>query len=129
MDPVAMVHEFRHAIGGQVPERPTLDVPFRDLHVELIREEVDELVAAVAAHDLVEIADALADILYVTYEAAVAFGIPIEEVLEAVHRANLGKVGPAGETVTRDDGKVVAPPDWRPPEVAAILARHGAALD
>jgi predicted HAD superfamily Cof-like phosphohydrolase len=129
MEMLDQVAEFRRAIGGQVASRPALDVPYRDLHVALVREEVDELAAAVESGDLVEAADALADILYVTFEAALAFGIPIEEVFGEVHRANMAKVGSAGETVTRADGKVVAPPGWQRPDVARILARHGAVLD
>ncbi len=126
MQATDLVHEFRRAIRGEVPPRPTLDVPYRELHIALIEEELDELRTAMAADNLVEVADALADLLYVTYEAAFAFGIPIDDVFAEVHRANMAKVGPRGELTVRPDGKVVAPPGWRRRDVAGILARHGA---
>lgn len=120
-----MVEEFQRAVGGFVASEPTLDVPadVRELRLRLIEEEVAELRDALADDDVVGVADALADLLYVSYGAALAFGIPIEEVFAEVHRSNLTKL--AGDSLTeRDDGKVLKPAGWSPPDVAGVLSRH-----
>jgi predicted HAD superfamily Cof-like phosphohydrolase len=91
---------------------------------ELIEEEVAELRAAVAASDIVEIADALGDIVWVTIEAALALGIPIEEVFEEIHRSNLTKL--QGERSYAASGKLVGGTAYVPPDLSPILAAHGA---
>jgi predicted HAD superfamily Cof-like phosphohydrolase len=125
MEAVEMVRAFHRAAAVHVSEEPTLDVPaeVRDLRLRLICEELDELRAALEANDLVGTADAIADLLYVVYGAAVTFGIPIDEVFAEVHRANLAKLDACGGPVERDDGKVLKPDGWTPPEIEAILAR------
>jgi predicted HAD superfamily Cof-like phosphohydrolase len=125
MEAVEMVRAFHRAAAVHVSEEPTLDVPaeVRDLRLRLICEELDELRAALEANDLVGTADAIADLLYVVYGAAVTFGIPIDEVFAEVHRANFAKLDACGGPVERDDGKVLKPDRWTPPEIEAILAR------
>jgi predicted HAD superfamily Cof-like phosphohydrolase len=125
MEAVEMVRAFHRAAGAHVAEEPTLDVPgeVRELRLRLISEELDELRAALEGGDLVGVADAIADLLYVVYGAAVTFGIPIDEVFAEVHRANLAKLDARSGPVERDDGKLLKPDDWMPPDIGAILAR------
>lgn len=90
----------------------------------LIDEEAAELRTAVEASDLVEIADALADLVWVTLEAAATFGIPIEEVFAEVERSNWTKIDTERVTVN-DVGKIVRGPDFSAPDLAPILEAHG----
>jgi predicted HAD superfamily Cof-like phosphohydrolase len=87
--------------------------------VALIEEELAEFRNAGEAHDLVEIADALADLLYVVYGAAVAYGIDLQPVFDEIHAANLSKGEP--EVVRRPDGKLLKGAGYRPPQVARVL--------
>ncbi len=89
----------------------------------LIEEEVDELRAGARDGDLVEVADALADIVYVAYGTAHVYGIDLDAVLDEVHASNMTKLGPGGRPVRRPDGKVLKGPDYRPPDVNGVLAR------
>ena len=126
MDAAEMVLEFHRAAGAYVSDEPTLDVPaeVRDLRLRLISEELDELRAALESDDLPGAADALADLLYVVHGAALAFGIPIDEVFAEVHRANLGKVGSSADAIEREDGKVLKPDGWKPPDIERVLRAH-----
>jgi predicted HAD superfamily Cof-like phosphohydrolase len=94
-----------------------------DLRQALMEEEVAELAAATRAGDLVGIADALADIVYVAYGTAHVYGIDLDGVLDAVHTSNMTKLGSDGRPVRRPDGKILKGPDYRPPEIAAVLNR------
>jgi predicted HAD superfamily Cof-like phosphohydrolase len=93
------------------------------LRIALLQEEVGEFAQAAQARDLVGVADALADIAYVTYGAAVTFGIDLDAVIAEVHRSNMSKLDEHGRPVLRADGKVLKSSRYRPPDVAAILAR------
>jgi predicted HAD superfamily Cof-like phosphohydrolase len=98
------------------PPKPTVD-----LRVELIEEEVRELKKAIADNDIVEVADALTDILYVVYGAGHAFGIELDECFYEVHESNLSKLGPDGNPIYRGDGKVVKGPNYRPPDLKSVI--------
>lgn len=121
---------------------PTLDFARMPKLVAMLGEEFAELVAAVygqtagavitaavrdaaalddGTRDLVGAADALADIAVVDFCFAAEAGIPLDDVLEEVHRSNLSKVGADGRPVKDDEGKFVKGPDYRPPDVASIL--------
>ena len=91
------------------------------LRLKLILEEYEELETAVEEHHLVGIADALTDILYVTYGAGHAFGINLDECFEEVHESNMSKLGPDGKPIYRDDGKVMKGPDYREPDLRKII--------
>lgn len=95
------------------------------MRLALITEELDELVDACAAGDIVEIADALADLEYVVLGAGHTFGLPSQAVFDEVHRSNMAKVGPGGKVIKREDGKILKPAHWTPPDVAGVLAKHG----
>jgi predicted HAD superfamily Cof-like phosphohydrolase len=114
-----LARESLIAMGGTAPRQPTLEVGhLRELWPRLLREEVDELEKA---RDLVEVADALADVLYLAYQAAASYGLPIDEVFREVHRSNMSKLLPDGSVLRREDGKVLKPEGWSPPQLAPIL--------
>lgn len=125
MDAFEKVRQFHRAFRLVANDRPTVDIPDRikQLRVKLLAEESEELRAAIAADAIVEIADALADLLYVVYGTAVVYGIPIDEVFAEVHRSNMSKLGPDGTPIYRDDGKVQKGADFTAPNLEAILAR------
>ena len=122
---VDAVRDWLTAAALPVRERPTLGVAHkeREMACALIEEEVAEFRAAVEASDLVEIADAVADLLWVVLEAGVTFGIPIEEVFAEVHRSNLTKIK-NGEPVVNAAGKIVGGPGFSAPDLLPILAEH-----
>lgn len=121
-DPFVQVGAFHARFGVPQPRAPSVpDARVRALRVALIREELDELAEATSREDVVGVADALADLLYVTYGAAIAWGIDIRPVFTEVHATNMAKAGGP----VREDGKVLKPAGWRPPDVAGILRRQG----
>jgi predicted HAD superfamily Cof-like phosphohydrolase len=121
--PFRSVGAFHEAFGLPVRDRPTADIPPEEaqLRQALLDEEVDELRAAIAAGDVVGIADALADIIYITCGTAHAYGIDLDAVIAEVHRSNMTKLGADGRPVYRDDGKVLKGPAYEPPKVADVL--------
>ncbi len=125
--PVKVVREWLVAAGFPVSDHPTLEVPdkAREMACALIEEEAAEFRAAVEASNLVEIADAIADLIWVTLEAAATFGIPVEPVFAEVRRSNWTKIK-ANEPVVTAAGKVVAGPGFSPPDLLPILAEHAA---
>lgn len=83
-------------------------------------EVVDELMPALEEGDLVEIADGIADGIYVLIYTAHAYGIPIEKVFDEVQRTNMAKF-PNGKVIRRDDSKIMKPPGWSPPDIKRII--------
>lgn len=121
------VREFTRVMGLPEGKTPCFATEtWAKLRRDLIEEELDELDKALEAKDLVETADALADLLYVTYGYAITLGIDIDAVFAAVHASNMAKA-PNGVVTRREDGKVLKPADWQPPTAAikAILGRDG----
>lgn len=117
----ADLREFHRVFGAAMQDKPgTIDDTTFNLRVRLIREEIDELFTAMTANDLVEIADACADLCYVVIGTAVAYGIPLDKVWEEVHRSNMAKA-PGGVVTKRDDGKVMKPNGWTPPNIRQII--------
>jgi predicted HAD superfamily Cof-like phosphohydrolase len=98
-----------------------IDEPLARLRIALLEEEVGEFAEAVAAADLVAIADAVADIVYVAYGTAVTYGIDLDAVLGEVHRSNMSKLGKDGRPLIREDGKVVKSDQYVPPDIARVL--------
>ena len=114
--------QFMRAFGQEVLTKPTLPEPeLAKLRLELIREEVEELNVGIEGMDIVEIADALTDILYVVYGAGHAFGIDLDTCYTEVHRSNMSKLGEDGKPIYRDDGKVMKGPDYFSPNLKDIL--------
>ncbi|SCB51775.1 Predicted phosphohydrolase, Cof family, HAD superfamily [Bradyrhizobium yuanmingense] len=114
---------FHVACGAPVPKVPQFPSEDRiNLRLDILDEEHRELHDAVRDRDLVEVADALADIIYVTAGMALEFGVPLERVWNEVHRSNMAKVDPVtGKVRRRDDGKVLKPEGWTPPDIMAAL--------
>lgn len=113
----AMLAEF-HARPGcdqAQPTVPTLDVPGGARRAEYVLEEALELRDAVAAGDLVKVADALADVVYAAYGTAWRMGIPLDSVIAEVHRSNMTKTPAPG------DGKAIKGTGYSPPEIAGVL--------
>ncbi len=91
------------------------------LRLSLIQEEHDELVKAVNDEDLVEVADALTDLLYVVYGMGHAFGINLDLAFNNVHASNMSKMGEDGKPIYREDGKVLKGPNYFPPKIKRAL--------
>lgn len=119
------VGDFHRAYGLPIRNVPTAAIgPDQvTLRQALIEEEVRELAEAAEAGDLVGVADALADIVYVAYGTAHVYGIDLDAVLDEVHASNMTKLGADGRPVRRADGKVLKGPGYRPPDVRAVLDR------
>ena len=116
------VGAFMEAFGQRVEMEPTWpDFNTRELRLELIQEELDELSDAVADRDMIQIADALTDLLYVVYGAGHAFGLDLDECFEEVHRSNMSKLGENGRPIHREDGKVMKGPGYFEPDLEGIL--------
>jgi len=114
--------EFMRAFGQDVYRKPTLrDEKTRKLRYELLREELEELRNALDKEDIIEIADALTDILYVAYGAGHAFGIDLQSCYYEVHMSNMSKLGEDGKPIHREDGKVIKGPNYRPPNLIKII--------
>lgn len=118
-----MVREFHAAFDHQVRAAPKVDVPEAALRWDLLEEEFMELRNALENEDVIATADSLADLLYVIYGAALTFGIPIDDVLEEVHRSNMSKLGEDGRPVKRPDGKILKGPNYSPPDIEGVLRR------
>jgi predicted HAD superfamily Cof-like phosphohydrolase len=119
----AAVAQFHAAFG--LPRRSTpgtdIDEDVQKLRRALLEEEVGEYVEAVEATDVVKIADALADIVYVAYGTAVTYGIDLDAVLAEVHRSNMSKLDADGKPLLYEDGKVRKSDRYTPPDIAAVL--------
>jgi predicted HAD superfamily Cof-like phosphohydrolase len=122
-DAYRMVADFHRAFGVDAPDAmtsPSADVV--KLRWELMTEELAEYAVAVASHDDVGIADALADLAYVVIGTAVAHGLTrFDEIFSAVHISNMSKLGPDGKPIYRPDGKVLKGDNYSPPNLAPLL--------
>ena len=115
------VKEFHQAFGQRIGEEPELpSKEERELRKKLLAEEYTEYVVAEYKDDLIEIADALADIIYIACGTAVSYGIPLDRLFAEVHRSNMAKLVD-GKVIRRSDGKVQKPDGWTPPDVKNIL--------
>ena len=100
----------------QFPEEKTMQ-----LRYDLIKEELNELEQAMKTKDLKEVADALADILYVTYGAGYAYGINLDKCFKEVQRANMSKLGNDGKPIYNDRGKVMKGPNYLAPKLKQFV--------
>lgn len=119
-NPQGKVEEFHRKFGFTNRVKPTLDIPEKDLRLSLIREEVQELEEAYADNNLVEVADALADIIYVVYGTAAQHGIDLEHVFAEVHRSNMSKGGAKNSV-----GKLGKGDSYSAPDVLGVLKAQG----
>lgn len=124
--PHILVSEFHTTYSMPIREVPTLDIPARKMRLELIMEEAEEYREAEANNDLIEMADALADLVYVAYGAALEHGIDLDHVLKEVQRSNLSKLHhETGLPIYREDGKVLKGENFTPPDIAKVLREQG----
>jgi predicted HAD superfamily Cof-like phosphohydrolase len=117
------VEAFHRAFGQRIGERPELpDTAERTLRMKLLAEEMYEYTVAENENDLVEIADALADIIYIACGTAVSYGIPLDDIFDEVHASNMAKLVD-GKVIYREDGKVKKPEGWQPPDIEGVLKK------
>lgn len=113
---------FMQTFGQDVKFRPEFpDLDTQALRYDLIKEELDELYEAMAKKDIVEVADALSDLLYVVYGAGHAFGIDLDACFEEVQQSNMSKLGEDGNPIYREDGKVLKGPNFFEPNLKKVL--------
>jgi predicted HAD superfamily Cof-like phosphohydrolase len=126
-DVALAVLAFHEAFGlprQAMPSAADVTAELADLRVRLQREETDELAEAVEAGDVVAVADALADLVYVAYGTAITYGIDLDAVLAEVHRSNMSKLDSDGRPVMREDGKVLKSRWYTPPDVGGVLKQQ-----
>jgi len=118
-----LVGDFMEAMDQEIQIYPVFpEEHIQKLRVDLIEEELDELQLGIDNQDIVEVADALTDLLYVIYGAGQAFGIDLDECFQEVHCSNMSKLGEDGRVIKREDGKVMKPNTYFPPDIASVLA-------
>lgn len=117
-----LVGDFMEAFGQEVLCEPNWpDFSTRELRLELIREEYEELEEAIENRDIVEVADALTDLLYVVYGAGHAFGIDLDACFQEVHESNMSKLGDDGRPIYREDGKILKSENFFAPDLESVL--------
>ena len=116
------VKTFMKAFGQMVRTRPQFpDDKTTQLRFDLIKEELNELEVAMKTKNLKEIADALTDILYVTYGAGYAYGINLDKCFKEVQRANMSKLGKDGKPIYNEKGKVLKGPNYLEPNLKQFV--------
>jgi predicted HAD superfamily Cof-like phosphohydrolase len=118
-----MVREFHRALDGPVAAVANPRPAEWENRISFLQEKFDEYVEAARAGDLAAVADALADMVYVIHGTALAYGIPLDEVLAEVHQSNMSKLGLDGRPILRAEGKVVKGPGFAAADVAGVIAR------
>ena len=113
---------FMKTFGQDVKNKPSFSTDkINKLRVDLIKEELEELTDAMNNKDLVEVADALTDILYVTYGAGHAFGIDLDKCFEEVQNSNMSKLGEDGKPIYNESGKVMKGPKYFKPDLSKFI--------
>ncbi len=116
------VGTFMKTFGQDVKQNPSFSTSkINQLRVDLIKEELDELIEAMNKKDLVEVADALTDILYVTYGAGHAFGINLDDCFEEVQNSNMSKLNKDGKPIYNNKGKVMKGPNYFKPDLNKFI--------
>ena len=118
------VREFMEVFGQEVKNKPEWpDGETMELRIDLIEEELGELQNAIIDADgtLVDVADALSDLLYVVYGAGHSFGIDLDKCFTEVHRSNMSKLGEDGKPIYREDGKVLKGKNFTEPNLKEVL--------
>ena len=113
---------FMKTFGQEVKNKPSLsDNKINELRVSLIQEELDELKEAMNNKDLLEVADALTDLLYVTYGAGHAFGIDLDKCFDEVQNSNMSKLDENGKPIYNENGKVMKGPNYFKPDLSKFV--------
>ena len=117
------VKKFMETFGQEIKEKASFpDDKITSLRYDLIKEELEELKEAINNRDIKEVADALTDILYVTYGAGHAFGIDLDKCFEEVQNSNMSKLGSDGKPIYNDKGKVMKGPNYFKPDLEKFVA-------
>jgi|TARA_B110000114_G_scaffold137294_1_gene144404 predicted HAD superfamily Cof-like phosphohydrolase len=112
------VKKFMETFGQNIKTKPSFSTDkINKLRFDLIKEELDELKEAMKNRDLLEVADALTDILYVTYGAGHAFGVDLDKCFEEVQSSNMSKLGEDGKPIYNESGKVMKGPKYFKPDL------------
>ena len=123
--PLSAVATFHEMYDLLINESPTVDVAdsIKSLRYELMKEENEEYLEAVKNNDLVEMADALGDMLYILCGTIITHGMQhkISAVFEEIQRSNMSKLGKNGKPIYREDGKVMKGPNYFKPNIAKVL--------
>ena len=114
---------FMKTFGQEVKDKPSFSTDkINILRINLIKEELDELTEAMKNKDLIEVADALTDILYVTYGAGHAFGIDLDKCFQEVQNSNMSKLGIDGKPIYNEFGKVLKGPNYFKPNLRKFIS-------
>ena len=123
MSNFSKVGNFMKTFGQEVKTKPSLSTEkINKLRIDLIKEELEELTEAMNNKDLLEVADALTDILYVTYGAGHAFGIDLDKCFEEVQNSNMSKLDENGKPIYNDVGKVMKGPNYFKPDLSKFVS-------
>ena len=113
---------FMKTFGQEVKNKPSFSTEkINQLRISLIQEELDELKEAMTNNDLLEVADALTDLLYVTYGAGHAFGIDLDKCFDEVQNSNMSKLGEDGKPIYNEFGKVMKGPNYFKPDLSKFV--------
>jgi predicted HAD superfamily Cof-like phosphohydrolase len=113
---------FMETFGQEVKNKPSFSSEkINNLRYELIKEELDEFKEALKDKDILEVADALTDILYVTYGAGHAFGIDLDKCFEEVQQSNMSKLDKKGKPIYNESGKVMKGPSYFKPDLTKFV--------
>ena len=113
---------FMKTFGQEVKIKAELsNNKINELRISLINEELEELKKAIEDNDILEVADALTDILYVAYGAGHAFGIDLDKCFNEVQESNMSKLGPDGKPIYNESGKVMKGPNYFKPDLSKFL--------
>ena len=122
MSNFSKVGTFMKTFGQEVKTKPSFSTEkINKLRIDLIKEELEELKEAINNMDLLEVADALTDILYVTYGAGHAFGIDLDKCFEEVQNSNMSKLNKNGKPIYNDSGKVMKGPNYYKPDLSKFV--------
>ena len=122
MSNFSKVGTFMKTFGQEVKTKPSLSTEkINKLRLDLIKEELEELTEAMKNKDLLEVADALTDILYVTYGAGHAFGIDLDKCFEEVQNSNMSKLDENAKPIYNDAGKVMKGPNYFKPDLSKFV--------
>jgi predicted HAD superfamily Cof-like phosphohydrolase len=114
---------FMKTFGQEVKNKPSFSSDkINKLRIDLIKEELEELIEAMNNRDLLEVADALTDILYVTYGAGHAFGIDLDKCFEEVQISNMSKLNENGKPIYNESGKVMKGPNYFKPDLSKYVS-------
>ena len=117
------VGTFMKTFGQDVKTKPSFSTDkINKLRIDLIKEELEELTEAMKNKDLLEVADALTDILYVTYGAGHAFGINLDKCFEEVQNSNMSKLDKNGKPIYNESGKVMKGPNYFKPDLSKFVS-------